>query len=216
MAKQDRSICLQHVRYSQLIVVDNTWLRTPGEMQANYPTPKSIKDYMKKSAQFGYGRTWSSCLLVVHLVFSTHYRGRHMVENTLGDARKLPYSKIHWGLYEKKCSIWLWQNWIVLFACSTSRAFNPLSWKTHGWEHRMCWKQTTLFQNPWKIIWEKVPNLVMAKHDHLLCLQYFRCSQLAVMDDTWLRLPRRCKQTTLFQNLLRIIWEKVPNLAKAE
>jgi hypothetical protein len=38
----------------------DTLLRPPQEMECNNTSPKSIEDYMRKSAQFGYGRTGPS------------------------------------------------------------------------------------------------------------------------------------------------------------
>jgi hypothetical protein len=42
-------------------ICPDTILRPPQGMECNNTSPKTIEDYMRKNAQFGYGRTRSWC-----------------------------------------------------------------------------------------------------------------------------------------------------------
>jgi hypothetical protein len=61
MAKQGRPTTFHSPEIPNTIVVHDTRLRPPRGMECCRTTPKSMEDYMRKSAQFGYGKTRSSC-----------------------------------------------------------------------------------------------------------------------------------------------------------
>jgi hypothetical protein len=54
VAKQGRPATFHSSEIPITTVVHDTRLRQPGRMEYNNRTPKSIEDYMSKSAQFGY------------------------------------------------------------------------------------------------------------------------------------------------------------------
>jgi hypothetical protein len=51
-------------------------------MECNITSPKTIEDYMRKSAQFGYGRTGFWCNILFPGGASTSRRLRRLVEAT--------------------------------------------------------------------------------------------------------------------------------------
>jgi hypothetical protein len=59
LAEHGPGATFHSLEVSQLAVGSNTVLRPPQEMECNNTSPKSIEDYMRKSAQFGYGRIGS-------------------------------------------------------------------------------------------------------------------------------------------------------------
>jgi hypothetical protein len=60
MAKQGRPATFHSPEVPITTAVHDTRLRPFGGMECCRTTPKSIEDYMRKSAQFGYGKTGSS------------------------------------------------------------------------------------------------------------------------------------------------------------
>jgi hypothetical protein len=59
MAEQGPFATFHSLEIPQQGVGPDTLLRPPKGMESNNTSPKSIEDYMRKSAQLGYGRTRS-------------------------------------------------------------------------------------------------------------------------------------------------------------
>jgi hypothetical protein len=59
MAEQGPSTAFQHLEVPIHSLGANTMLKPPQGMECNNTSPKTIEEFVKKSAQFGYGRTGS-------------------------------------------------------------------------------------------------------------------------------------------------------------
>jgi hypothetical protein len=59
MAEQGPSIIFQHLEVPITSVDPDTMLRPPLGLENQLTSPKTIEDFVKKSAQFGYGRIGS-------------------------------------------------------------------------------------------------------------------------------------------------------------
>jgi hypothetical protein len=59
MAEQSPDATFHSLEVPQLAIGPDTLLRPPQGMECNNISPKTIEDYMRKSAQFGYSRTRS-------------------------------------------------------------------------------------------------------------------------------------------------------------
>jgi hypothetical protein len=99
-------------------------------------------------------------------------------------------SKIHGGLYEKKCPVWLWQNKVVLQHFIPLRFQLLLSSTTLGWGHLGELNVAGWLQNPLRIIWEKVPSSAMAEQGRPTTFHSPKVPITTVVHDTRLRLPR--------------------------
>jgi hypothetical protein len=99
-------------------------------------------------------------------------------------------SKIHWGLYEKKYPVRLWQKKVVLQHFILPRFQILLSSMTLGWGHLGEWNVAGQLQNPLRIIWEKVPSSAMAEQGRPATFHSPKVPITTVVHDTRLRLPR--------------------------
>ena len=61
VAKQGPATILHPPEVPQGVVVHDGCLRHLGGMECNRKCPKTLEDYMRRSAQFGYERTGSYC-----------------------------------------------------------------------------------------------------------------------------------------------------------
>jgi hypothetical protein len=59
MAEQGPGATFHFLEVSEQGVGPENLLRPPQGMECNNTSPKTIEDYMRRSAQFGYGRTRS-------------------------------------------------------------------------------------------------------------------------------------------------------------
>jgi hypothetical protein len=59
MPEQGSAATFQCLRWRQLAVGPDGYLRLPQTMECNNTSPKTIEDYVRRSAQFGYGRSES-------------------------------------------------------------------------------------------------------------------------------------------------------------
>jgi hypothetical protein len=59
MAEEGSSATFQHLEVPITSVGAYTILRAPLGLECNSTSPKTIEDFVKKSAQFGYGKTGS-------------------------------------------------------------------------------------------------------------------------------------------------------------
>jgi hypothetical protein len=59
MAEQGPGATFHSLEVPQQGVAPDTLFRSPQSIESNNTSPKSIEDYVRRSAQFGYGRTKS-------------------------------------------------------------------------------------------------------------------------------------------------------------
>jgi hypothetical protein len=132
-------------------------------MECINTSPKSIDNYMRKSAQFGYGRMGSWCNISFSGRAPTWCQPWRLVEATPRSGMQQHKSKIHWRLYEKKCPVRLWQNRPLVQHFVPWRCLKKVSAPMASCGQLRKWNATTQVQNPSKIIWKKVPNLSMVE-----------------------------------------------------
>jgi hypothetical protein len=65
MAEQGSGTTLQSLEVPMTSVGPDTSMRAPLVLQCNYTSPTTIEDFMKRSAQFRYGRIRSWCNIAV-------------------------------------------------------------------------------------------------------------------------------------------------------
>jgi hypothetical protein len=70
-------------------------LRPPQTMECNNTSPKTIEDYMRKSAQFGYGKIGSWCNIPFLGGASTSHQLQRLVEATSDNGMQQHKSKNH-------------------------------------------------------------------------------------------------------------------------
>jgi hypothetical protein len=148
MAEQSPSTTFHCLRWRQLAISPDGYLRPPQTMECNKTSPKSIEDYVRRSAQFGYGSIGSCCNIPLSEVASTSRRPRRLLEATSDNGMQQHKSKNHWRLYEKKCPVQLWQNNVLVQHSSPWRCLNKVSAPTPCWGHLIEWNATTEVQNP--------------------------------------------------------------------
>jgi hypothetical protein len=95
MAEQGLGATFHFLEVPQQGVGSDTFFRPPQGMECNNTSPKTIEDYMRKSARFSYGRTRSWCNIPFLGGASIRCRLRHLVEPTSGHGRQQHKSKNH-------------------------------------------------------------------------------------------------------------------------
>jgi hypothetical protein len=70
-------------------------LRPPQTMECNNTSPKTIEDYVRRSAQFGYGKTGSCCNIPLSEVASTSHWPRRLLEANSNNGMQQHKSKNH-------------------------------------------------------------------------------------------------------------------------
>jgi hypothetical protein len=59
MAEQGSSTTFQHLEVPIHSLGADTMLKSPLGLENQLTSPKTIEDFVKKSAQFSYGKTWT-------------------------------------------------------------------------------------------------------------------------------------------------------------
>jgi hypothetical protein len=77
MAEQGPGATLQSLEVPITSVGPDTSMRAPLGLQCNNISPKTIEDFMRKNAQFGYGGTGSWCNIAILGGANYYCRPRH-------------------------------------------------------------------------------------------------------------------------------------------
>jgi hypothetical protein len=122
------------------------------EMECTNTSPKTMEDYMKKSAQFGYGRTGSCWCISSPRGGLNMLRLRSMCLPPPGHGMQQHKSKNHRRLYEKECPVRLWQNKVMLVDFISSGWPQHASAPKHVLTTSRTWNAPSEVEKPSKII----------------------------------------------------------------